>query len=517
MTTVISLTSVYIGTIHTPLALLYLRSVIQADRELKDEVEIHVHWLGLDSVTNDIALKKILAVNPDIVAFSCYVWNIKHLLNLAYKIKKIRPCVKIVLGGPQVTPVARRVLEENPVIDIIVRGEGEQTFLELVKLLKRCDGSLAPLRNVQGITYRDDGAIMENPCRALIADVDSIPSAYFQSADMMQKADICLETMRGCPFRCSFCYYTKGNRNVRYFSVERIKEELEFILKQDVKRIYLMDPTFNIKPQRSKEILRFVANKNTRHIPCHTELKAEFIDDEIAELLSKANVVELEIGLQSTNRTVLKNINRARDLTNFSRGIKKIKKYRNTNANVSIIYGLPGATVSTFKRTVEFLLDLDPNVVSIFRLCVLPGTEMWERAEEFGIEYEQDPPYRFIQSRSFSFDDVLYTRKVGNSLGFFRTDVMQSLREFFKLSLWEALELWFEWIGDDEELLKMDSNSDEVKNRLLQFVKSLCVNKDIIFRYEKRLRNELNDMFIAPSPWKDTFVLFKQFSRLSTA
>lgn len=474
----ILLSSINANRFFTPLAPLYLKAFLLADRYLKEKIKVEIkEFSQFDS--DDFILWEIKKSNPEIIGFSCYIWNIKKILTLSLKIKKLNRNTRIILGGPQVSPIAETILEENNQIDFIVRGEGEVTFKELIKTLL---DSKKNLDMVSGITYRDNSQIVNNLDREIIPDLDSIPSVYICNFTNLKNREVCLETQRGCVFKCHFCYYNKGFDKIRFFSMQRTKRELSFLLRQKLTTIYLMDPVFNLNMKRAKEICRFIIGNNKNNIPFHTEIKAEFIDDELAELFSKANIKYLEIGLQSTKNKVLSLVNRKLNLENFANGINLLKKY-DFKTEVQLILGLPGDTFYSFKRSLEFVLNLQPKALSIFRLQVLPGTEIWNKARELGIIYEDEPPHYFLQSKTLSFDEVIQLEKIKNSLNLFRTKkTIEFLCKETKIKLLDIIELWVNWLKDDKFLLSFQ-DSEVLKKKFRRFIKYLCKKNNIDFNF----------------------------------
>jgi anaerobic magnesium-protoporphyrin IX monomethyl ester cyclase len=297
--------------------------------------------------------------------------------------------VKIVLGGPEVGPVAEAVLRKNPPVDVIVRSEGEVPFAELVRHWR--DGR--PITNVAGITWRDGDQVIANADAPIVRDLNRFASPHLAGFIDHTGRVICLETQRGCVFTCSFCFYNKDYsiRN-RRFDLDRVKGELRFWLTQDVREIYLMDPVFNLNAARAKEICRFIAEHNTRRIPIHTEVWAEFIDDEMARLFAEANFHYLEVGLQTSNYAVLDLVERRFKRQEFLAGIEHLQRHR-VNFELQLIAGLPGETLDSLRASLDFAASLTPPHLSVFDLMILPGTALSRQAEELGITYDPEPPY----------------------------------------------------------------------------------------------------------------------------
>jgi len=463
---------------YTPLALLYLKAVLLKDRYLRKKVKVEIKEFSIYN-TDDFILHEIQKYNPQIIGFSCYVWNINRILTLLYDIKKINRNVKVIMGGPQVSPISKILLKQNNQIDIIVKGEGEVIFLKLIKSLLH---SGKGINKISGIAYRHNGRIIDNPEGEIIADLDSIPSPYLSNALNLSDKEVCLETQRGCIFKCNFCYYNKGLDRLRFFSIERVKEDLSFLLRQKLRSIYLMDPVFNVNVDRAKEICKFIIKKNKNSVMFHTEIRAELVDEEMAELFDKANIKYLEIGLQSSKDETLRLINRKLNIKNFVNGINLLKKY-DLLTEIQLIVGLPGDTLRSFKKSLKFVLDIEPKVVRVARLQVLPGTKIWCNAKKLGIIYEENPPYYFLKSSSFSFEDAIKTQKIINSLELFGDRlIIKYLCKEGEIKLLDFINLWIQWCSDDSLLLNY-TDTNTLISKVQKFIKYFCRKNNIDFNF----------------------------------
>ena len=393
-----------------PLALLYLKACLVEQKGVPDE-DVIILEFGPDSPDDQIA-DQVLAADADVVAFSCYVWNIGSLMRAAARIKAHQPSVTIVLGGPEVGPVAASTLERYAAVDVVVKSEGEIPFCDIVD--RRRAG--ANLDGVPGICFRRDGVVVDTGDAPILRDLNQIASPHTERFATGAKKIVCIETQRGCVFRCSFCFYNKdlSIRN-RRFDLERVKREILFWLSRDISELYLMDPVFNLNAERAKEICRFIAAHNHRRIPVHTEVWAEFIDDELAALMRDADVKYLEVGLQTTDDNVLATVDRRLRLQKFLDGVGYLRKYHLT-FEVQLIYGFPGETRETFRKSLNFAATLDASLLAVFPLMVLPGTELWRKAAGLNLAYDPEPPY-YVRSH-FSMDeaDIRYGWDVNRAL-----------------------------------------------------------------------------------------------------
>ena len=384
-----------------PLALLYLKAYLVERRGVAAR---DVTILEYDENSRpDIIVDEVLAAEPEILGLSIYVWNVTTLMAVARRVKALRPQITIVIGGPEVGPIAMSVLDAQPQIDIIVKSEGEIPFADIVAAVAAGD-----LAGVKGICRRSGGTIVEHEDAPIVTDLEDLPSPHMLEYGDFTGRFICIETQRGCVFRCNFCFYNKdlALRN-RRFDLDRVKEEIRYWLDRDVAQIYLMDPIFNLNAERAKDICRFIVAHNHRGVSFHAELWAEFIDEEMARLLHEANFTFLEIGLQSTDDTALATVERRLRLQRFIEGVGHLKRYR-LKFELQLIYGLPGETPATFRKSLNFAYAMDPTYLAVYRLMILPGTELWRKAKALALEFDPEPPYYVRSHFSMTRDAVAY-------------------------------------------------------------------------------------------------------------
>lgn len=478
---------------YTPLALGYLKAFLEEDNYISNHCNIMLRMLP-NNASEESILWYINKHNPDILGFSCFLWNIEKILNVARIAKVLNPQLKIILGGSEVSPRAKDILRENPAVDIVVTGEGEQTFKEVIQHYLKKE---QPGEKIMGITYRERGRIISNPQRPPLEKLDDIPSPYLKGAiKLYPNTFAVLETQRGCPFKCHFCYYHKSFKGIRYFSLDRVKKDLEFLLNSPVKRIFLMDPTFNLSKERMREICKFIESKNKRKVEFHAEIRADLVDEETADLFQRANISSLEIGLQSSDEQVLKNINRHCNLEKLQQGVKLLNQ-KGIKTELQLIAGLPGDTWEKMLDSVRFSLKMNPWILSIFNLLVLPGTYLQENAEQLGIVFNRKPPYEVLYNSTFSFEHIRCSRMLSNSLLIFRRvfpETFSLLSQKLGKDVIELFFYWKNWLEDDEEILLEDSI--EICKYCFQFlpkfIKEICIQDKIeyeeivnIFHQEK--------------------------------
>jgi len=376
------------------LSLYYLKGYILKSNP---SFEVSIHCFTENQSVPAI-LRKIIEAKAQVIGFSCYLWNIKKTLHICRRLKEIRPGVKIILGGPEVSPRAEEILAQEKAVDAVVRGEGEESFAQFIQ---------AGPDQIRGISFRKDKKIVNTADRPLLRNVGKVPSPYLNGlVDLKDKSikDVPLETMRGCSFRCGYCYYHKNFPYVRYFPLSRVEKELRLILSHKPHEVYLMDATFNSNPQRAKKILKMFIRYN-RGSNLHVELKTELVDEEMARLLCQANAYNIEIGIQSTNPRTLKAINRTLDKARFRKGIRALNKLK-LYYEIQLIDVLPYQSYEGLKNSLDWLYSLHPAKVVIFRLAVLAGTALREEAADFGIEYDHRPPYYAYKSNAMNEAEV---------------------------------------------------------------------------------------------------------------
>jgi radical SAM superfamily enzyme YgiQ (UPF0313 family) len=453
-TQTITLAAINRNTIYTPLALLYCRAFLEKDKTPAKKTSVEIKEYELDD-SDEFILWELAQTAPLVIGFSCYLWNITKILKLCRMIRRVMPGVIIILGGPEVSPQARAILQNNPEPDLIVRGEGEFVFTQVIKAILSGKNDFS---RIKGLTFRAGRRIIETPDQPPIADLDTIPPVYTDGRIKPAHREVCLETQRGCVFGCWFCYYNKGCREWRTFSIRRVKQELACLLAHRNTTIYLMDPVFNIDLERSKEICRFIIKHNRYHIPFHTEIQAELVDEELADLLKKADMRFVETGLQSGNEQVLKNVHRPFNRERFLQGFNFMKK-NGLTVELQLILGLPGETLESFKRSLDFALRLDPPILSVFKLHVLPGTAIRAMAGSLGIEYETTPPYEFIKSKTMTFADSITAQKIITSVSLFRNN--KQARRYCRtrgLTMMGLIHRWLEYPHGDSLLLNGENN-----------------------------------------------------------
>jgi radical SAM superfamily enzyme YgiQ (UPF0313 family) len=315
----------------------------------------------------------------------------------------VRPECAIVLGGPEVGPIAADVLAAHPEVSVVVRGEGEVTFAALLAELAR--GGKA--WRVDGIALRKGDEVVTTPDRALVANLDDLPSPYLTGVLRPVDGGSYLETYRGCPHRCAYCFEGKGYGRIRSFSDERIAAEIDAVASAPgVRSFSFIDPVFNLTDARLRKMAEWMAPHAARGVRLHTiEVDIERIDTESAALLRAAGVASVETGPQTVGAAALAACDRPFGAVRFAEGVRALRAV-GISCECDLIVGLPGDSAYDFLSGLRFCFDLDPGKVQSSTLHVLPGTGLWERSVEFGLEFDRQPPHEIIATPDVGFRDL---------------------------------------------------------------------------------------------------------------
>lgn len=469
----IVLSTLNVNVNHLPLALGYLKGEVQGDPYLSERCEAVLKPFP-NQAQSDTILWGLAQEKPDLVGFSCYLWNITRILQLAKSLKSLFPRMKIVIGGPESSHRHREILHSHPYVDLAVRGEGEETLKELLRALLdgrgaqgedplKWGGSLRggdALKGIPGITYRKGEEVVVNPDRPPLENLDAVPSPYFMRIfPVDENTFACVETQRGCPFGCYFCDYRKSFLKTRFFSLDRAFQDLELLLHSKVRRIYLMDPTFNVNRKRMREICEFIARHNHTGIQFHAEIRADLVDEEEADLFYKANLRTLEVGLQSGNQRILREIGRPCNLKRLEHGIHLLHRC-GIKVEIQLIAGLPGESWEGLLSSVRYALSLNPAMLSIFTLLVLPGTPYYKDPEKFGLLFNPDPPYEVLRTNKMDFMEIRRGKMLSNALTIFRGIFPKTCHLLAEVMAVDLVDLYFvfeRWLGSSSDLLLEDS------------------------------------------------------------
>ncbi len=391
--------------IHSNLAVYSLKAYAN-----RPDIDIQILEYTINHYEEDI-LQDLYKQGGDILCFSCYIWNIDMVLSLTKEIHKLRPDLPIWLGGPEVSYDAYEVLKQHEEISLIMMGEGEQTFLELMEMKQ--DGTYS-LSDIKGIAYRlEDGTIRVNEEREAL-DMSTIPFVYNDEImSQFENKIIYYETSRGCPFSCSYCL-SSVDRGVRFRKKELVEKELQFFLDHKVKQVKFVDRTFNCHYEHARNIWRYITEHDNGITNFHFEVSADIIKEEDLLLFQKMRpgLIQLEIGVQSTYDPTIKEIDRTMDLELLKGIVEKINSYENIHQHLDLIVGLPYEDYERFIVSFNDVHAMKPNQLQLGFLKVLKGSKMHRLRKEYGIVYWDKAPYEVLYTNWVSYDEVLQLKGV---------------------------------------------------------------------------------------------------------
>ena len=397
---------------YQSLALGYLSAYALGDQRLAGRVGFVTMDMNSDMDPWWLAYR-VIRKAPDVVAFSVMCWNAMSICLACNIIKQARPDTFIVVGGPEVGPIAEKWIGQRRHIDAVVRGEGEETFAEL--LHTRLKGG-KPWR-VDGVTCWREGEVYSAPDRPLIEDLDSIPSPYVTGQIVARHGAAYIETFRGCPYNCTYCYEGKGYGRVRHFSPQRVAADIEMVASTPgVTEFSFIDSVFNLNKEHLARITAMLEPYARQGKRLHTiEVDIERIGPEEAAMLKRAGVGSVETGPQSVGSSALQACNRKFDPERFRAGVEACKA-EGITVECDLIVGLPNDTFQDFLDGLEFVLDVDPGIIQFSTLHVLPGTGLWEHAKELGLIYNSRPPHEIIQTPTLDFADLRRAEVLGSAV-----------------------------------------------------------------------------------------------------
>ncbi len=356
----------------------------------------------------DEILKDIYGSGADVVCFSCYIWNISFVRELIRDLAKILPETAFWVGGPEVSYDAEKILTEMPEVTGVLVGEGEKTFHNLLEYYIDGKGSLGEIR---GIAYRDGEEIRHNGWRELM-NLSEIPFVY-QHLEEFENRIIYYESSRGCPFSCSYCL-SSIDKKLRFRDLELVKKELQFFLDHKVPQVKFVDRTFNCKHEHAMAIWKYILEHDNGVTNFHFEVSADLLCDEEMDLMAKMRpgLIQLEIGVQSTNPETIRAIHRHMDLDKLERCVDRVHSFRNIHQHLDLIAGLPYEDYDTFHRSFNDVYQMKPDQLQLGFLKVLKGSLMKEEAEKYGIVHKEKEPYEVLSTKWLPYGDVLKLKAV---------------------------------------------------------------------------------------------------------
>jgi radical SAM superfamily enzyme YgiQ (UPF0313 family) len=412
--------------LNVPLALGYLKAYAHA-QGLLDRVAIEILPRELaDHAGDALLVEEIVARQPDLLGISLYTWNSERSLGIARRVKQRLPQMQVVVGGPEVQRDNSWVLE-HPAVDLAVIGEGEQTFADLLRfwcgseltarpdtLLLDSASSADPLAQIPGLAYRHHGELRFTADRVALSDLAVLPSPYLLDyLDMPSDSMLMVEISRWCPYACSFCLYGRnmGTRlGNRYFSLERVLAEIAWGRERGITRVHFIEANLNLVPlfwplMRALEVINA-----DRRMTFYAELRGEHLTEEVVAALDRCNVRYVEVGLQTANPVALRASHRRTDLAKWAAGTRRLYAH-NIEVYLDVILGLPADDPAGVAETLDFIRRESLGPYDIFTLQVLPGTAVRQQAAEYGLRFQERPPYYVLASDRFSYAELRRLRR----------------------------------------------------------------------------------------------------------
>ena len=356
----------------------------------------------------DEILKDIYSSGADVGCFSCYIWNISFVRELIRDLVKILPKTAFWAGGPEVSYDAEKFLTEMPEMTGVMVGEGEKTFHDLLEFY--IDGKDS-LEEISGIAYRTGDKIIHNGWRELM-DLSAIPFVY-EHLEKFENRIIYYESSRGCPFSCSYCL-SSIDKKLRFRDLELVKKELQFFLDHRVPQVKFVDRTFNCKHEHAMTIWKYILEHDNGVTNFHFEISADLLREEEMELMSqmRPGLIQLEIGVQSTNPETIRAIHRHMDLKKLEHCVNRVHSFRNIHQHLDLIAGLPYEDYDTFHQSFNDVYQMKPDQLQLGFLKVLKGSLMQKEAEVYGIVYKEKEPYEVLSTNWLTYGEVLKLKMV---------------------------------------------------------------------------------------------------------
>ena len=389
---------------------------------LAEQAEISLAEYTINHQIEQI-LQDIYKRKPDVIGFSCYIWNISYVKMILADIKKVLPDVKIWAGGPEVSYHGEAFLKEEPAVDLVMMGEGEITFAHFLKALLEGED----LKQVPGLMVRNaDGTFTDTGFRQVM-DMSQIPFPYaFMDMKELEHRIIYYESSRGCPFSCAYCL-SSIDKKLRFRSLDLVLPELEWFLQAKVPQVKFVDRTFNCKKSHAMAIWQYIRDHDNGVTNFHFEIAADLLDKDELDLLStmRPGLVQLEIGVQSTNEKTLETIRRKTDIEEIRQITATINSWHNIHQHLDLIAGLPWEDLESFKKSFNDVYEMEPEQLQLGFLKVLKGSYMEELIPDCDLLYSAAPPYEVLCTKWLSYGDVLELKDIEEM-----TEVHYNSRQF---------------------------------------------------------------------------------------
>ncbi len=397
----ILLTAINAKYIHSNLAIYSLRAYA---REYQQHIHIAEYTINhrMDYILQDIYKQK-----PDVICFSCYIWNIRYVRELATEVSKVLPEVPIWVGGPEVSYEAESFLEQCPAVRGVMVGEGEEIFRDLCGYYLREPSQQEGLEEISGLVFRrTQGTLVTTGVRSPLC-MDNLVFCY-KDLEEFENRIIYYETSRGCPFSCSYCL-SSIEKGLRFRSLELVKEELQFFLDHRVPQVKFVDRTFNCDHGHAMEIWQYLKEHDNGVTNFHFEISADLLTSQEIALIHtmRPGLIQLEIGVQSIHRPTIHKIRRTMDLQRLEQAVSQVQQCGNVHQHLDLIAGLPEEDFVTFTKSFQWVYEQKPEQLQLGFLKVLKGSFLYQNRREYSLVYQEYPPYEVMATHWLSYEEIL--------------------------------------------------------------------------------------------------------------
>ncbi|WP_179945243.1 B12-binding domain-containing radical SAM protein [Clostridium carboxidivorans] len=495
--------------IHSNLAIRYLKAYT---KDLNYECIIREFTIN---DRREKVLEQLIKEEPDVIAFSCYIWNIEFIQGLAKLINLVNPNIKILYGGPEVSYDSLSFLKES-VGEYVIVGEGEETYREFINWQLE-EETLEKLKSIKGLSFKIGEEVYFNGDRELM-DLNKVIFPYNEQ-DNLQNKIVYYEASRGCPFNCKYCL-SSTTHGVRFFDINRVKKELRFLVDKGAKLVKFVDRTFNCNVEFAMDVWKFLTELDTE-ATFHFEISADILTEEEIKLLSNApkGRIQFEVGVQTTNNEILKNINRNVNFEDIREKVEELESIKNIKQHLDLIAGLPGENIKSFKKSFNDVYSIRPEEIQLGFLKLLKGSPMREEALKWGMVYSPYTPYEILKTKDISYNEIIIlkrieevldkyynSRKFDNVLNYFLPkfktpfDFYRSLGEFFYDKGYlnrniSSAEYYRAFIEFNEESLKENSNKlkEIIKYDYLKFNKKKWIPEFLVRERNKEEERKIKE------------------------
>lgn len=398
----IVLTAINSKFIHSNLAVRYLKAFT---KDLPYECTIREFSIN---DRKEKILEELIGEKADVIAFSSYIWNIEYVASIARLIKLVDDSIEILIGGPEASYDSRNFLDSNDA-DYVIEGEGEETYKEFVQSKLQSLGKKIDTP-INGLYIKKDSEILYGGKRQLM-NMEKLVFPYGEE-DSLDNKIVYYEASRGCPFKCAYCL-SSTEHGVRFLNGERVKKELDYFIKKGVRLVKFVDRTFNCNKNFAEDIWKFIIESDTNTL-FHFEISGDLLSEDEIKLLSRASRgrIQFEVGVQTTNDEVLKNIDRFVTFSDISEKVIELGKVKNIRQHLDLIAGLPGEDFSSFKKSFNDVYCIEPDELQLGFLKLLKGSKMREEAPKWEMVYSPYPPYEILRTSTLSYEEIVKIKRL---------------------------------------------------------------------------------------------------------